>query len=75
MSQKKVSNSEQMTFWEHLDELRKVLFKSALLIVVLMAGIFAAKDFIFNSIVFGPISSDFVLYRLIDKALIMMGSH
>lgn len=73
MSQKKVSNTEEMTFWEHLDELRKVLFRSAILIVVLMAGIFAAKDFVFNGIVFGPISSDFVLYRFIDRALVFMG--
>ncbi len=73
MSQKKVSNTDEMTFWEHLDELRKVLFRSAILIVVLMVGIFAAKDFIFNGIVFGPISSDFVLYRFIDKVLLLMG--
>lgn len=73
MSQKKVSNTDEMTFWEHLDELRKVLFRSAILIVVLMVGIFAAKDFVFNGIVFGPISSDFVLYRFIDKVLLFMG--
>lgn len=73
MSQKKVSNSEEMTFWEHLDELRKVLFRSAILIVVLMAGIFAAKDFVFDKVVLAPISSDFLLYRLIDKILVYMG--
>lgn len=58
-----------MTFWEHLDELRKVLFRSAIFIAVLMAAIFMAKDFVFNTVVFAPIDSDFVLYRLIDKAL------
>ena len=73
MSQNKESNIEEMTFWEHLDELRKVLFKSAILIVVLMVGIFSAKDFIFNGVVFAPISSDFVLYKFIDKILAMMG--
>ena len=72
MSQKKVSNSEEMTFWEHLDELRKVLFRSAILIVVLMAVIFAAKDFVFDKVVLAPISSDFLLYRLIDKILVYM---
>ena len=63
-----------MTFWEHLDELRKVLFRSAIVIVALMAGIFMAKDFVFNTVVFAPINSDFVLYRLIDKVLLMMGA-
>ena len=61
-----------MTFWEHLDELRKVLFRSAIVIVALMAGIFMAKDFVFNKVVFAPINSDFALYKLIDKVLIMM---
>lgn len=62
-----------MTFWEHLDELRKVLFRSAIVIVALMAGIFMAKDFVFNTVVFAPINSDFALYRLIDKVLVLMG--
>ncbi len=62
-----------MTFWEHLVELRKVLFRSAVLIAVLMAVIFAARDFIFNSIVFAPTTSDFALYRAIDKVLLMLG--
>ena len=63
-----------MTFWEHLDELRKVLFRSAIVIVALMAGIFMAKDFVFNTVVFAPINSDFVLYKFIDKVLLMMGA-
>ena len=62
-----------MTFWEHLDELRKVLFRSAVVIVAFMAVIFMAKDFVFNTVVFAPIDSDFVLYRCIDKFLAMMG--
>lgn len=62
----------EMTFWEHLDELRKVLFRSAVVIAVLMAGIFMAKDLVFNTVVFAPIDSDFVLYRLIDKVLVLL---
>ena len=62
-----------MTFWEHLDELRKVLFRSAIVIATLMAAIFMCKGFVFDTVVFGPISSDFVLYRLIDKVLLLMG--
>ncbi len=75
MSQKKENNSldaTEMTFWEHLDELRKVLFKSAILIVVLMVAIFFAKDFVFGKVVFAPISSDFALYKAIDKVLALM---
>ena len=61
-----------MTFWEHLDELRKVLFKSAVVILVLMAGIFMAKDFVFDKVVLAPIDSNFALYRLINKFLAML---
>ncbi len=62
-----------MTFWEHLDELRKVLFKSLIVIGILMVGIFFAKDFVFNSIIFAPIDSDFILYRWFNEALIYFG--
>lgn len=62
-----------MTFWEHLDEFRKVLFRSAVAVAVLMAGIFAAKDFVFDTLVLGPADSGFALYRGIDRVLALMG--
>ncbi len=52
-----------MTFWEHLDELRKVLFRSAIVVIVLMIIIFLNKDFVFDKIIFAPIDSDFILYK------------
>jgi len=55
--------SGEMTFWEHLDELRKVLFRSAIVVIVLMVVIFLNKNFVFDKIIFAPIDSDFILYR------------
>ncbi len=52
-----------MTFWEHLDELRKVLFRSAIVVIVLMIVIFLNKNFVFDKIIFAPIDSDFILYK------------
>ena len=52
-----------MTFWEHLDELRKVLFRSAVVFFSLMVVIFLNKNFVFNKISFAPIDSNFVIYR------------
>lgn len=52
-----------MTFWEHLDELRKVIFRSALAILVFMVIVFINKNFVFEHIIFAPRSSDFILYR------------
>lgn len=57
-----------MTFWEHLDELRKVLFRSALILLGAAIVFFIFKDFMFK-IVFAPTDDHFVLYRFVDKIL------
>lgn len=60
------STEQEMTFWEHLDELRKVFFRIAV-IVILIAGIaFVFKDFLFR-IVLAPQRSDFILYRFFNQ--------
>lgn len=56
--------SEQATFWEHLDELRSVIIRSLLVVVVAAIVAFFLKDCLF-SIVLAPRSSDFISYRLI----------
>ncbi|MDD2424522.1 MAG: twin-arginine translocase subunit TatC [Bacteroidales bacterium] len=56
-----------MTFWEHLDELRKVLFRSVILFIILLAVIFLNKSFVFEKIIFAPASSDFILFRLLKN--------
>lgn len=62
-----------MTFWEHLDELRKVLFRCAVFIAAFMVAIFMAKDIVFDRIILAPIDSDFPLYKLFDSALVKFG--
>lgn len=56
--------SEQATFWEHLDELRSVIIRSLLVVVVAAVAAFFLKDWLF-SIVLAPRSSDFISYRLL----------
>lgn len=63
----KNSNGKEMSFWDHLDELRGVLFRSALVIVVLMAVAFGFKDFVFGKVIFAATSSDFPLYQWLCK--------
>ena len=55
-----------MSFWSHLDELRKVLLR--ILAAVLVAGIvaFYFKEALFT-ILLAPQHSDFVLYRLMNR--------
>ncbi len=62
-----------MTFWEHLDELRKVLFHSLWAIMIFMVAIFVCKDFVFDRIILAPLDSDFVLYRAFNALLGIFG--
>jgi sec-independent protein translocase protein TatC len=55
---------KEMSFFEHLEELRWHLMRSVLAIMVLAVGLFLAKDFVFNTLIFGPKRPDFITYRL-----------
>lgn len=60
------TNEKEMTFWDHLDELRKVLFRIAFVVIVLAVIAFINKDLLFD-IVLAPQRSDFVLYRFFNR--------
>ena len=57
------SDSETMTFWDHLDELRSVIIRILVITAVAAVAVFAMKDEMF-AIVLAPRSSDFITYRL-----------
>lgn len=59
------TNDKEMTFWDHLEELRGVLIRSAIVLVVLFVALFFFKTFIFDGIVLAPTKPDFWLYRLL----------
>ena len=44
----------EMTFWEHLDELRKVIFRSFAVLIVLMVAFFLCKEMVFDGVVLAP---------------------
>lgn len=65
-------NPEDMSFLDHLEDLRWHLIRSTIAIVIIGVGAFLAKDFIFNVILFGPKNPDFVTYQVfcdISKAI------
>ena len=64
---------KEMTFWDHLDELRKVLFHIAIVLFLLMVVFFCLKNPLFE-VVFAPLSSDFALFRGLDWLLALFGS-
>ncbi len=55
-----------LTFWDHLEELRRVLFRIAGVVVLLMLVAFGFKDSLF-AVVLAPKDADFVLYRLLCR--------
>ena len=52
-----------MTFWEHLEELRWVLFRIAGVLLVFMILSFIFMPYLFDKYVLAPTTSDFFLYR------------
>lgn len=52
-----------MTFWDHLDELRSVIIRMLIVVVVATVVAFSLKDELF-AVVLAPRSSDFITYRL-----------
>ena len=56
---------KEMTFWDHLDELRGTLFRSlgAMCLCAVLGLVF--KDFLFDGIILPPTRSDFIIYRLL----------
>ena len=48
---------------DHLEELRKRLFYAAFFVVAGGIGLFLAKDWLFDIVLFGPRHADFVTFR------------
>ncbi len=59
-----VGEIKEMSFFDHLEELRGHLFRAALAVFVGAVVIFLAKDFVFNTVIFGPKNPDFIAYRM-----------
>ncbi len=57
------SAKDEMSFLDHLEELRWHLIRSVLAILIVATVAFIFKDFIFFVLVFGPKNKDFITYR------------
>lgn len=60
-----MSGSAQMSFWDHLEELRGVLIRSVLALLGFTIVGLIFKDFLFDDIILAPTKSDFVVYKLL----------
>ncbi len=62
---KKKDPNKEMSFLDHLEDLRWHLIRASLSVVIIGVAAFLAKDFIFDTIIFGPKQADFITYRLL----------
>ena len=51
----------EMTFWDHLDELRRVLFRVIGVWFVLAIGYFVAMPYLFDHVILAPCHNDCIL--------------
>jgi sec-independent protein translocase protein TatC len=58
---------KEMSFLDHLEELRWRLVKSAAAVLVFGIIAFLYKDFLFDKIILGPKQNDFITYRFFCK--------
>ena len=63
--QKRSEGRAEMSFVDHLEELRWHIIRSVLAILVLAVIIFIYHKWVFDNIIFGPINPNFVSYRAI----------
>jgi sec-independent protein translocase protein TatC len=57
----------EMSFFDHIDVLRKHLLRVAVVVLVFTLGAFYYTDFIFNQIIMGPKNPSFWTYRMMCK--------
>ncbi|MBX2929452.1 MAG: twin-arginine translocase subunit TatC [Saprospiraceae bacterium] len=54
----------EMSFFDHLEELRKHIMRSLMAIVAAGVALYIFKDWVFDTVIFGPSQKDFISYRV-----------
>ncbi len=57
-----MSAEKELTFWDHLDELRKVIIRILAVWFVLAVGYFVAMPWLFDRVILAPCTDDFIFY-------------
>ena len=55
----------EMTFWDHLEDLRKCIVRIIAVLSTAVIALFFFKGFLFDNIILAPSKSDFFMYRLL----------
>lgn len=66
-------SADEMSFLDHLEELRWHLIRASLAVVIAATAAFLAKGFIFDVLLFGPTSADFYTYDVLCRMSSFVG--
>lgn len=61
----KSASADEMSFLEHLEQLRWHILRSLTAITVIAIGVFVAKDFVFDNVIMAPTRKDFFTYQFL----------
>ncbi len=73
MDGRTAASGKEMTFLEHLEELRMHIIRALTAVVLLMIVAFIFHDWVFDYIIFGPTHPDFLSYRVFCNMSHMLG--
>lgn len=73
MAKKPKKPSNEMSFLDHLEELRWVLVRSSAAVVIMACLTYFFSDYIFSTLIFGPTDPSFVTYRFFCEASHYLG--
>ena len=64
---------KEMSFLEHLEDLRWHLLRSIVAVLIAALAAFLAKNFVFDVLLFGPKKTDFLTYKLLCQVSNLLG--
>jgi len=59
--------TQEMSFWDHLEELRWMLFRVIIALIIFAVGAFAIMPWFFDNIIMAPAKPGFILYTWMCK--------
>ncbi len=62
-----VTADSEMSFWDHLDELRKILFRIAIFVGIISFVLFMYMKELFDNVILAPTRNDFFLYEWLNQ--------
>ena len=66
-----MTQTGEMTFWDHLEDLRKSIFRMLGVYLAVAVVLFFFKGFLFDNVILAPSKSDFYLYRILGADVSM----